>query len=334
MFARVAPLTCTALLSLVIAGSVGAAAERRPSVNFRSVPANAYPGDTVSATIAVRPATARCTLTVTYRNSEKQAGLRSVRASGGRAKWVWQIPEDAVAGTAKLRASCGRAGSATRSLSIVGAIIPAKIAVEQTGFSIRPGRTTGAKLSFGVILANESPNQDAFDLTVLVNFVDDRNFLWGSKTSRIAGLAAGSRYALGGFITFSGPLAPPVTKLEVTVQIGGRAPASRRPNWLASIPDLANTRIFPSREPEWVGGVDGEVINDDPRFYLDSTGFSAVVFDSAGAILGGGTGTSRISMPPGARSVFILSSGFDAMATIRATSSMISPIPTYRQPGS
>jgi hypothetical protein len=242
--------------------------------------------------------------------------------------------DDAVAGTAKLKANCTRAGTATRSLSIVGAIVPAKIAVEQTGFSLRPGRSTGAKISFGVILANESPNQDAYDLTVLVNFVDDRNFLWGSKTAKIPAIAAGSRYALGGGISFNSALAPPVTKLEVTVQIGGRAPAAKRPNWLASIPDLTNTRIFPSREPEWVGGVDGEVINDDPKFYLDRTAFSAVVFDSAGAIIGGGTGNSSISMPPGARSVFILSSGFDAIATIRATSSMISAIPTYRQPGS
>jgi hypothetical protein len=334
MLARAVPLISTALLFLALTGSVGAALERSSAVNFRSVPQHAYPGDTVSATIAVRPATARCTLSVMYRNGERQAGLSAVRARGGRAKWQWQVPEDAEAGTAQLRASCARGGTATRSLAIVGAVVPARIAVEQSGFSIRPGRSSGANISFGIILANESPNQDAFDLNVLVNFVDDHNTLWGSKALRVSGVAAGSRYALGDSISFSGS-APPVTKLEITVQIGGRAPASKRPTWMSSIPALRNIRIMPSRgEPEWVGQIDGEIINDDPRLYLDRTRFSAVVFDGSGAIIGGATGSSGISMPPGARSVFVLSGAVNAIPTIRATSTMISLEPGYRQPGS
>ena len=330
---RAVVIASCALAFLTLAGSVGAAAARKPTVGFRSAPQNALPGDTVRVTVGVRPSGRVCSLTVTYKGGSKQPGMRAVVARSGRAAWEFVVPDDTPAGPAKLRAACRGGGAATRSLAIVGAIVPARISVEQTGFSLRPGRTSGATASYGVILRNESPNQDALNLTVLVNFVDDSNVLWGSKTTRVFGIAAGSQYALGDSLNFPG--LPPVTRLEVTIQIGGRAPASRRPATLASIPALKNVRIAPSRtEPQWVGQVDGEVINDDPRLILDRTSFSAVLFDPAGIIVGGATGSSSISLPPGARSVFVLSSGVSAIETIRAASTMISLEPSYRQPGS
>jgi hypothetical protein len=333
MVVRVLAISCSVLVALAIAGSVGAAADRGPSLRFRTAPAHALPGDQVSVRIAVRPAGVRCTLTVTYADGSRQAGLRALRATGGRAKWDWRVPEEAGAGNARLRAACRHAGTATRSLSIVGAIVPAKIEVEQTGFSIRPKKTSGATASYGLILKNTSPNQDALGLTVLVNFVDDTNFLWGSATSRVVGIPAGSRFALGDSLSFDG--LPPVTRLEVTVQIGGRISSSKRPAALASMPGIANPRIFPDlREPQWVGGVDGELINDDPKLILERTHLSIVVFDAAGRILGGGNGTSSISLPPAARSVFKITSDMDAIPMLLASSTMISTEPSYSQPGS
>ena len=117
------------------------------------------------------------------------------------------------------------------------------------------------------------------------------------------------------------------------MQIGGRVPSAKRPPTLASMPGLKNTRIVPSQyEPQWVAQIDGEVINDDPKLILDRTQFSIVVFDASGRIIGGGYGNSTISMPPGVRSVFVASSGFDAIPTLLADHTMISTEPSYRQP--
>ena len=331
---RLTALAGSMLAALAAAGSVAAVPDGGSSVRFRSAPHHVFPGQRATVTIGVRPASARCSLSVTYADGERQGGLRPVRARRGRATWEWRIPDGAAPGTARMRAACRRAGTATRTLAIVGAVIPARISVERSGFSIRPGSRSGSTISYGVILTNESPNQDAFDLTVLVNFVDDTNFLWGSKTSRISGIRAGGQYALGDSMSLEGDGTAPVTRLEVVVQIGGRAPASRRPAWLASVPSLKDVRIVPSSEPEWVGSVDGEIINDDPRLILDRTRFSTVILDVLGNIVGGGSGTSNISMPPGARSVFEIKSGLKAIPTVRAEMAMISVVPSYRQPGS
>ncbi|MBD0328599.1 MAG: hypothetical protein ICV64_00625 [Thermoleophilia bacterium] len=333
MLRRTLALTSCAIASLTLTGSLGAAGAAKPTVGFRSAPQSALPAERVRVAVAVRPSGRMCSLSVTYRNGSRQPGLRAVRATGGRAAWEFVVPDSAPAGPATLRATCRGGGSATRSLAIVGAIVPARISVEQTGFSLRPGRMSGASISYGVILKNQSPNQDAMDITVLVNFVDDQNVLWGSKTTRVFGIAAGTRYALGDSLNFQG--VPPVTRLEVTIQIGRRAAATRRPAPLASIPSVRNVRIVPAfHEPQWVGQVDGDVYNDDPRLILERTSFSAVVFDASGSIIGGGNGRSMISLPPSARSVFVLSSGFNAIETIRAASTMISVEPTYRLPGS
>ena len=333
MFARVLAVSWSVLVALALAGSVGAAADRGPSLRFRTSPAHALPGDEVSVSIAVRPAGVRCTLAVTYADGSRQPGLHALRAAGGRARWEWRVPDDVEAGNAKLRAACRRAGAVTRTLSIVGSIIPARISVAQTGFSIRPKKTTGSTISYGLILENTSPNQDAVGLTVLVNFVDDTNFLWGSATSRVVGIPAGSQFALGDSLSFAG--VPPVTRLEVTVQIGGRISSSKRPTAMASLPGIKSPRIFPDlREPQWVGGVDGELINDDPKLILERTHLSIVVFDAAGKILGGGNGTSSISLPPAARAVFKITSDMDAIPMLLASSTMISTEPSYSQPGS
>ena len=119
------------------------------------------------------------------------------------------------------------------------------------------------------------------------------------------------------------------------MQIGGRVPSAKCLRHSRACPALKNTRIVPSQyEPQWVAQIDGEVINDDPRLILDRTQFSIVVFDASGRIIGGGYGNSSISMPPGVRSVFVASSGFDAIPTLLADHTMISTEPSYRQPGS
>ena len=73
-----------------------------------------------------------------------------------------------------------------------------------------PEADVGSSISYGRILENTSPNQDAPALTVLVNFVDDTNFVWGSKTSSVFRIPAGGRYALGDALSSNG--VPPASR--------------------------------------------------------------------------------------------------------------------------
>jgi hypothetical protein len=67
---------------------------------------------------------------------------------------------------------------------------------------------------------------------------------------------------------------------------------------------------------------------------LQNAQFSAVVFDAAGNVLGGGGGSSFNPLPPGTRIVFKLQGGgFSDISSDKAASVMVSAVPTWQQPG-
>jgi len=251
-----------------------------------------------------------------------------MRAANGRATWTWRVPLSAQAGLAKVTASCAGAGTASRGLIVVGQLIPPKISVVKDGFSVRPhDYGSGSDVSYGVILHNASSNADATNVSVLVNFVLADNKLLGSQSSNLQLLRAGSTYALGASMSFPG--AAPIARLEVVVQIGGKQAASPHQ------PVLSNVIIEPDQfKPDWVGDVAGELVNADPTLTLQNASLSAVVFDKAGNVVGGGNGFSSFTLPAGTRAVFKLTSGFSAIPMVKADSVSVSVIPSWKQPGS
>jgi hypothetical protein len=81
--------------------------------------------------------------------------------------------------------------------------------------------------------------------------------------------------------------------------------------------------------------VAGEVINNDPALLLQSTQYSAVIFDSAGNVLGGGSGSTSGTLPPGTRMVFKLNGGgFRDIPVEKAATVLVSAIPTWQRPAS
>ncbi len=207
---------------------------------------------------------------------------------------------------------------------IVGAVIPLKIQVVQSGFSVRVPPYGGDSVSYGVVLRNTSTKEDALNLTTLVNFVDANNRLIGSVSGNVSGIAAGSQYALGGELNF--PDAAPVDRLEVVVQVGGHAPHK------LPMPALTNIQIAPSPyDPGWVGSVEGELINDNPSLTLQRAELSAVLLDAAGNVVGGGNGYAFASLPPGARQFIKLESGFKSVPLGNAASALVSIEPTWVQ---
>ena len=135
---------------------------------------------------------------------------------------------------------------------------------------------------------------------------------------------AGSQYALGGDLSFTG--AAPVDRLEVVVQVGGRAPHK------LTMPGLANIHLEPSPyDPGWLGSVEGELINDHTSLMLQTAQLSAVIFDAAGNVVGGGTGFAFASLPPGARQFIKLDSGFKSVPLTNAVSALVSIQPSWSQ---
>jgi hypothetical protein len=260
-----------------------------------------------------------CVLQVRYAD-----GKRQLLGAASAGRWRWIVPGDASTGPAAVSVACARGGSAARTVMIVGDVIPAKIGVARTGYSIRPLTYGGTDVSYGVLLQNTSPAQDALNVQALVNMVDASNHVIGSAGTSIGMIPAGSTYALGGSLSFPG--AAPVVRLEVVLQIGGHQKAG------ALLPALANVHPVPSPyDTGWVGTVEGEVTNGFPKLILQRATMSAVILDAGGNILGGGTGYVFNSLPPGSREFFQLSQGFNAIPVDKAASALVSVTPSYSQ---
>lgn len=324
MLNRFAASSIAALAALVLVGPIDAASDRASGVSFRSAPRHVFPGRAATVTVAARPGGVSCGLTIRYAGGSAQR-MPSVRAVGGNATWQFQIAQTARPGAASMTASCGRAGRTRRALVVVGNIIPRRISVLQRGWSLRPGRSRGSDVSYGVVLQNEASDRAAVNVKILVNFVDADNRLFGSATSKIPYIAAGSRYALGDSLSFPG--AAPIAKLEVVIQVGG---------WTRQAPapvTVANLRIFPQdSDLAWSGSLEGELINDHPTLILERARISAVIFDIDGNVIGGAQGSSSASLPPGGRVFFKVTSGIRSVPIEKAYSAQISLEVTYSQP--
>jgi hypothetical protein len=326
VFSRAVVAALAAFVALVLVGPLGAAPTRAAGVAFSIAPRHVFPGKPATVRVTARPSSVSCGLTIRYAGGSRQR-LPYVRAAGGRATWQFDVAAAAKPGRASMTATCGRAGRTTRSLVVVGNIVPRRISVLQRGWSVRPSRSRGSDVSYGAILQNEASDRAAVDVRVLVNFVDAENRLFGSASSRIPYIAAGARYALGDSLSF--PDAAPIAKLEVVIQVGGWTRQARAPV------TVANLRIFAQEnDPTWGGSLEGELINDHPTLILERARLSAVIFDLDGNVIGGAQGSASASLPPGGRVFFKLTSGIRNIPVGKAYSAQVSVEVSYSQPGS
>lgn len=299
------------------------------TLTFSPRPARAVAGQSVTLGISNAKRGSLCSLAVGYGKSGAQAGLTpKPAATNGRATWSWSIPDTVQANFANVVAKCDGAKKLQTKLLIVGALVPAKMEVVKDGFTVHTPQFGGADVSYGVLIKNTSPNADAQNVNVLVNFVLANDHLLGSQSTTIPLVAAGTTYALGNDFGFPG-LAP-IARLEVVIQVGGTARHTGHP------PAVQNVVIEPTTDgKDTVGDVAGEVVNNDQSLTLTNTNFSAVLLDASGNVLGGGSGGSYGALPPGTRQVFKLTGqGFTAVAMSKAASVVISAIPSWQRPSS
>jgi hypothetical protein len=276
---------------------------------------------------------ANCLATVEYTNLLTQAGGPRY-AQDGHLSWSFRVPVAAGLGQASWSVRCGvlwtRSGSfvvlAARSTVHPGGSAP-RVVVASRGYSQRPDRTgAGSAVSYGLLLRNTSASEDADDLYVLVNFVGADGRLIASKPQTVGVVGAGQTYALGNSMSLPGQSV--VTRLEVVVQV--RAHHSKQPH---PAPTVSSLRIVASTsDPEWVGEVDGEVVNGSSRLVLSRARLSIVLRDDAGNIVGGGTGSIPAALRPGTRIAFGARSGFSAVPLDQAVAPVVSVEPTYLAP--
>jgi hypothetical protein len=272
-----------------------------------------------------------CSLTIRYASGANQrAGYH--RVVNGAVTWTVGVPLNAALGVARWTVACGSAGRLQGSLVIVRArsttptapAAPPKVIVDKQGFSQRADSYGGGSLlSYGLMLRNTSATEDATSVYVLVNMVDAAGELEGSVSRTLTLVGAASTFAYGDSLHLRTDI--PVSSLEITIRVGSHSPMKSHP-----APDFANVRIVPdSRDPGWVGEVDGEVVNATPTLTLTSARLSIVVMDAAGNVIGGGAGFTVVAVPSGSRAVFTAPSGVTALATDKATTAVISSEPTF-----
>ena len=313
----------------IAAGSASAASSAGQwTLRFSFVPERAYQGLPAAVSILVKPASARCSLSVKYVDNSLQSGLGMTHAASGRAAWKWNLAQDAPAGPARATVACGRSGSLSRVFTVVGGTVRhSKLSIVNSGYSQRPDRYgSGSSVSYGVQLDNPSGNEDAQNVSVQVNFLDSTNHTLQSATTRVGSIRAASTFNLGGYQSLS--TQTPVVKLEIIVQTESFVKA------VMHEPAVENLHIVPSSfEPNWVGEVDGDVINDNPTDTLTNAQVYVVLLDSAGNVVGGGSGFMLATLPPGTRAYLSATLGFQSVLTEKATTAAISIVPTYKAPG-
>ncbi|MDX6438320.1 MAG: hypothetical protein QOF45_903 [Gaiellaceae bacterium] len=316
------PALLAALTGLVLATSAGAAVDLGSSVGFRFLPQKTFQGQPASLTVTVRPSGVRCVPTIRYADGASQT-LKAAVARSNRASWTFTVPPKARIGAASASVKCGRAGRISRTFAVVGPpAAPAKVVIKKSGFSQRV-RFTTREVSYGVILSNPSPEKDALDVSVIINFIDATNRVVATQAETVGGVGAGSDFYLGGSTQI--PDATPVSTLEIVTRIGSQDMAAKLG------PPTSDVLVQASAyDPGWVGAVVGQVQNDHPTKLLTSSQVSAVVFDASGNVIGGGKGYSTGGLLPGVRAYFSASSGVSAIPVDRAAAAGVSVLGQYQ----
>jgi hypothetical protein len=320
-FVRLAFLAALAALCLVPAGAT--ALDAGSSLRISFLPQKTFRGQTAKLTVVARPSGVRCSGRVVYADGRRQ-GLRKTLVRKGKATWTWRVPLNVKLGDANVNVACGRAGRAARTITVAGAPTePARVEVEKQGFSqrVKSGRR---EVSYGIVLANVSPENDALSVSVHVNFLDATNTVLKTDVNKVGVVGAKAQHFLGGSVTI--PEGIPVSTLETVVRVGAQEPKALK------VPELTDYRILASRyDPGWVAAVMFQALNDEPLLLFTSPKISVVVFDRDGNVIGGGTGYSSAPLAPGVRAQYDATGGVSAIPFDRAASAGVSVLGSYER---
>lgn len=291
----VAPLAL--ICALVLAFHDAAATTN--AVRVRVAPATVRAGKSVVIAASVTPSTATCRPTLKPPTGSART-LASKKARASQVSWTWLVPKTAVPGRWTATVACVGAGKASARFTVLRAtppppppppVIPAKLELEKYGFGV--WAEAGSILSFvgyGAVIRNLSPDEDALDVTVLVNVIGSSGQILESDGFSYAAIPAAATYYAGGTIVID---QAPVARIEVNVSFRDRAKKA------VALPPVSNVRV-PGNEFGFAE-VDGELQNTSTKPLSTYAQISAVAFDAAGNVIGGGWDTPAADVPPGGR---------------------------------
>jgi hypothetical protein len=294
MYRRLATLVF--VLGALLAVAVATADARSRGVRITSLHAHVAQGSLEHLKAAVSRPAGKCSLTVTYANGKKQA-LDRKRVRSHRVAWTWRVPRSAAIGRARARVFCGSAGAKARSFTVEKALLPASVVVTDSGLTQVPnGFDSGTEISYGLVLVNRSQDEDAREVEVDVNLLDAAgNAVASDAQFLLGGISAGTTFYLGGFASTDDSTA--VTHLSTFVKVAESTPRALVP------PAVTNVRLSPD-ESDGSAVVNGDVTNEGTTNLSSFAEISAVFFNSAGKVIGGGLTFPPFDLPPGAQTAF------------------------------
>jgi hypothetical protein len=218
---RRASLILSVLCIVILAACVSAASGRVEGVTISFITPRVAPGGAFAVRATVAPPGERCSLALrSPRRSVVSYG--SKMAVGGRVRWLSYLPKLAQSGKWVAILSCGKAGRATRKISVVAnAALHAQVSVTKIGFQ-QDTTGPGIDLDYGFVLANTSKDADALNLTVEVTGVDASGHAALKDTQFITLIPAGETFNVGS--TFGSNASVAVARLAVKVKVGRSRP--------------------------------------------------------------------------------------------------------------
>lgn len=269
------------------------------STTFRvrvTASAEARQGGVAAIAATASPGRGSCTAVVRH-SGGRTIALGRKRLVQRRASWTWRVPADAAVGRWSVTVACGSSGIGRAAISVSTRSVAARVVIRRSGFSQTPLTfREGTRVSYGLVLANESPDEAALGVTVTVNFVDGQNRLLGTDSNALEAVPANGVFYFGD--EASTEIGGTVARVEPIIQIR----ESRR----NTLPSLSATNVRTLRGEEGETRVFGELANTSSRTLSPIARISAVFFDSQGAIVGGGYTFPEAAIPPGTRQSFVI----------------------------
>jgi hypothetical protein len=293
------------------------------AVRVRVAPATVGAGKSVVIASSVTPSTSTCRPTLEPPTGSARS-LAAKKARGGRVSWTWLVPKTAPPGRWTATVACVGAGKASARFTILRAaappppVIPARLEVEKHGFGVE-AFSDSTFVGYGAVIRNLSPDEDALDVTVLVNVIGSAGQILESDADSYEAVPAAMTYYAGGLILIRQGYAP-VARIEVTVSFRARGKKA------IALPPVSNVRV----QDDGYGDAEvaGEVRNVSAKPLSNLADVTGVVFDAAGNVLGGGWGYLEADVPSGGRIGFTVSTTGRTPSEI--ASAQVSVEPYYR----
>ena len=305
----VAPIALLGALVLAFHDAAGAT----NAVRVHVAPTTVSAGKSALISATVTPSAARCRPTLTSPAGSARL-LASKKASKSRVSWAWPVPRTATPGRWTATVACVGAGTASARFTVRRAappappVVPAKLEVERYGFGVE-AFSDSTFVGYGAVIRNLSPDEDALDVTVLVNVIGSSGQILESEADRYEVIPSAVTYYAGGLILINQGNAP-VARIEVNVSFRERAEKA------VALPVVSNVRV--QTDPLGIAEVAGELQNTSTKPLSNFSDITAVVFDAAGNVVGGGWGFLEADVQPGGRI------GFTVLIAGRAPSEIAS----------